>query len=171
MRFLPVVPICRRGARLPRTCQNVSAGSHMPAATKLLCMGLFSIFWVREPRRPCGWPAGPELAAAPAIPTLPLPPGSLRPPREEEEQERSASLPLFWRCGVVSFSSKTIAVVLTATNRQRFGPRLMGVTQGSGNVDSQHQVRSSGRGGQHGSYPRDSGCIAAHPADWRASAS
>jgi hypothetical protein len=93
------------------------------------------------------------------------------PPREEEEQERSVALPLFWRCGVVSFSSKTIAVVLTATNRQRFGPRVVGVTQGSGNVDSQHQVRSSGRGGQHGSYPRDSGCIAAHPADWRASAS
>ena len=39
----------------------------MPATAKLLCMGLFSIFWVREPRRPCGWLAGPELAAAPAF--------------------------------------------------------------------------------------------------------
>ncbi len=26
-------------------------------------MGLFSIFWVREPRRPCGWPVGLEFAA------------------------------------------------------------------------------------------------------------
>jgi len=38
----------------------------MPATAKLLCMGLFSIFWIREPRRPCGWPAGPELGAAPS---------------------------------------------------------------------------------------------------------
>jgi hypothetical protein len=30
-------------------------------------MGLFSIFWVGEPRRPCGWPAEPELEAAPAF--------------------------------------------------------------------------------------------------------
>src|SRR5438034_3413169 len=49
------------------TCQNVFAGSRMPATARLLCMGLFSIFWLREPRRPCGWPAGPELEAAPAF--------------------------------------------------------------------------------------------------------
>jgi hypothetical protein len=30
-------------------------------------MGLFSIFWVREPWWPCDWPAGPELEAAPAF--------------------------------------------------------------------------------------------------------
>ena len=41
-----------------RTCQNVFAGSRVPASARLLCMGLFSIFWVREPLRPCGWPAG-----------------------------------------------------------------------------------------------------------------
>jgi hypothetical protein len=45
------------------TCQNVLAGSRMPAAARLLCMGLFSIFWVRAPRRPCGWPAGPGCRA------------------------------------------------------------------------------------------------------------
>ena len=30
-------------------------------------MGLFSIFQVREPRQPCGRPADPSLAAAPAF--------------------------------------------------------------------------------------------------------
>src|SRR4051812_24028279 len=30
-------------------------------------MGLFSIFWVRGPRRPCAGPAGPERAAARAF--------------------------------------------------------------------------------------------------------
>jgi hypothetical protein len=77
------------------TCQNVFAESHMPAAAKLLCMGLFSIFWVREPRRPCGWPAGPELAAAPAIPTLPLPPGSLRPLARRRNQKGQPLCPSF----------------------------------------------------------------------------
>ena len=43
------------------------------------------------------------------------------------EGKRSASLPLFWHCDGVSFSSKTMVVVLAATNRQRFGPRLMSV--------------------------------------------
>jgi hypothetical protein len=45
------------------TCQKVFAGSRMPAPARLLCMGLISIFWGREPRRPCGWPAGQELVA------------------------------------------------------------------------------------------------------------
>ena len=116
----------------------------------------------RHPPRPaqlrCGWGEGEERAAR-------------RCAREARKRKRSAFLPLFWHCDVASFSSKTIAVALEATNRQRFGPRLESVIQGSGNVDSQHEVRSSGRGGQHGSYPRESGCIAAHPADWRASAS
>src|SRR3984885_9364962 len=45
------------------------------------------------------------------------------------------------------------------------------VSQGSGNADSQRKVRSSGWGGQTGLYPRDFGCVDAHPASWRASAS
>src|ERR1700722_7290036 len=45
------------------------------------------------------------------------------------------------------------------------------VSQGSGNADSQRKVRSSGWGGQGGLYPRDFGCVHAHPAYWRASAS
>src|SRR6266478_5888313 len=44
-------------------------------------------------------------------------------------------------------------------------------SQGSGNADSQPNVRSSGRGGQCRRSPSDSGCVAAHPASWRASAS
>ena len=56
----PIVPV------ICPTCQTVFAGSRMPATARLLCMGLFSIFWVREPRWPCGWPARPELAAAPS---------------------------------------------------------------------------------------------------------
>src|SRR4051812_2294318 len=36
------------------TCQMSSPGSRSPATARLLCMGLFSIFWVREPRWPCG---------------------------------------------------------------------------------------------------------------------
>ena len=42
---------------------------------------------------------------------------------------------------------------------------------GSGNADSQRKVRSSGWGGQGRRFLRDSGCVPAHPASWRASAS
>ena len=49
------------------TSQTVFAGSWWPTTAeylcRLLCMGLFSIFCVREPRWPCGWPAEPEFAA------------------------------------------------------------------------------------------------------------
>ena len=39
------------------TCQIVVAGSRRPAAAGLLCMGLFSMFWVRAPRgRAAGLP-------------------------------------------------------------------------------------------------------------------
>src|SRR5882757_625693 len=44
-------------------------------------------------------------------------------------------------------------------------------SQGSGNADSQRKVRSSGWSGQCRPSPGDSGCVPAHPADWRASAS
>src|ERR1700722_15020831 len=45
------------------------------------------------------------------------------------------------------------------------------VSQGSGNADSQRRARSSRWGGQVGRCPRDFGCVHAHPAYWRASAS
>ena len=57
-----IIEYCTRFAR---RVKFVVAGSRRPATKKLLCMGLFSIFRVREPRRPCGWPGGPELAVAP----------------------------------------------------------------------------------------------------------
>ena len=55
-----------------------------------------------------------------------------------------------------------------ATNRQWFWLRIWS-SKGSGNADSQRKVRSSGWSGQ--GCPRDSGCVRAHPASWRASAS
>ena len=55
-----------------------------------------------------------------------------------------------------------------ATNRQWFWLRIWS-SKGSGNADSQRKVRSSGWSGQ--GCPHDSGCVRAHPASWRASAS
>src|ERR1700694_4565345 len=44
-------------------------------------------------------------------------------------------------------------------------------SKGSGNADSQRKVRSSRESGQCRPSRSDSGCVPAHPADWRASAS
>src|SRR5471032_1497978 len=83
---------------------------------------------------------------------------------------RSAFLTIFWRCGFPCFSFRTTS---GARPRQRtvngFGRGWR--FEGSGNVDSQPNVWSSGWGGQCRSCPRDSGFVHAHPASWRASAS
>ena len=83
---------------------------------------------------------------------------------------RSAHLTNFWHCGGLYFSFRT------GTER---GPGNEPSTvlaedcasQGSGNADSQRNVRSSGGSGACRASPGDSGCVTAHPASWRASAS
>ena len=85
-------------------------------------------------------------------------------------QTRSAHLTNFWHCGGPHFSFRT------GTER---GPgnepsRVLAencASQGSGNADSQPNVRSSGGSGACRPSPGDSGCVTAHPASWRASAS
>jgi len=89
--------------------------------------------------------------------------------REERGVYRSPILTIFWRCGRTAFSSRnTFAHRLRQRTVNGFGRGFWG-PEGSGDVDSQAIVRSSGRGGI--GCPRDSGCVGAHPAPWRASAS
>jgi len=85
-------------------------------------------------------------------------------PTRGQEQKRSASLPLLRHCDFRAFSSKTRAVALSGNEPSMvLAETLRSVAQGSGNGDSQHDVRSSGRGGESHSCPRDSGCAAVHP--------
>jgi hypothetical protein len=81
---------------------------------------------------------------------------------------RSAHLTIFWHCGLAHFSSRTAQ---DAWSRQRtvngFGPGFR-LQPGSGNADSQRKVWSFGWSGACHRYP---GCVAAHPAYWRAAAS
>jgi hypothetical protein len=83
---------------------------------------------------------------------------------------RSAHLTIFWHCGCRRFSFRKAperpfgnepSMVLAEDARPK----------GSGNADSQPNAWSSGWSGQRRSCPRDSGCVLAHPASWRASAS
>jgi hypothetical protein len=83
---------------------------------------------------------------------------------------RSVNLTIFWRCGHGHFSFRTAwerlpgnepSMVLAEDARPK----------GSGNADSQPNVRSSGWIGFGRSSRSDSGCGLAHPASWRASAS
>jgi hypothetical protein len=83
---------------------------------------------------------------------------------------RSVNLTIFWHCGHRYFSFRTAwerlpgnepSMVLAEDARPK----------GSGNADSQPNVRSSGESGQCRSSRCDSGCVLAHPASWRASAS
>jgi hypothetical protein len=84
--------------------------------------------------------------------------------------EKSAQMTIFWHCGLPAFSSKT-------RSETRFRqPTVNGLgrgcrSTGSGDADSQRMVRSSGGSGFGRRSLRDSGCVRAHPADWRASAS
>jgi hypothetical protein len=83
---------------------------------------------------------------------------------------RSPQMTIFWHCGAPRFSSKTGSETrLRQPTVNGFG-RESG-SKGSGNADSQRFVRSSGGSGDGRSRPGDSGCVRAHPADWRASAS
>jgi hypothetical protein len=85
-------------------------------------------------------------------------------------QIRSAHLTIFWRCDHPPFSFRT--------GRKRADgnePSMVlakdALSKGSGNADSQPNVRSSGWGGQCRLSRSCSGCVLAHPASWRASAS
>ncbi len=86
------------------------------------------------------------------------------------EMVRSPLLTIFWHCGGLVFSFRTVG---KASPGQ---PTVNGFVsrcgfKGSGNADSQRKVWSSGWSGRCRAYPRDSGCVHAHPAYWRASAS
>ena len=95
--------------------------------------------------------------------TLPL-------PREGKSRTRSPMLTNFWHCGGPSFSFRT-----GAERRPGNEPSTVlaedCASKGSGNADSQLFVRSSGGSGARRPSPGDSGCVTAHPASWRASAS
>jgi hypothetical protein len=83
---------------------------------------------------------------------------------------RSARLTIFWHCGFGHFSFRT-GSKRAAGNKPSMVLAEDGVSQGSGNADSQRKVWSSGGSGPRRASPGDSGCVPAHPADWRASAS
>jgi hypothetical protein len=81
---------------------------------------------------------------------------------------RSPFLPLFWHCGQRQNSSRT------GPERRPGNEPSMVLAEdlasiGSGNADSQRKARSSGWSGQ-GCFCSP-GCVRAHPASWRASAS
>jgi hypothetical protein len=83
---------------------------------------------------------------------------------------RSARLTIFWHCGFRHFSFRT-GSKRAAGNKPSMVLVEDGASQGSGNADSQRKVWSSGGSGPRRASPGDSGCVPAHPADWRASAS
>ena len=83
---------------------------------------------------------------------------------------RSVHLTIFWHCGTRHFSFRTAwerlpgnepSMVLAEDARPK----------GSGNANSQPNVRNSGESGPCRSSCCCSGCVLAHPASWRASAS
>jgi hypothetical protein len=98
--------------------------------------------------------------------TLSYPP----PSKEGKSRTRSPMLTNFWHCGGPSFSFRT-----GAERRPGNEPSTVlaedCASKGSGNADSQLFVRSSGGSGARRPSPGDSGCVPAHPASWRASAS
>jgi hypothetical protein len=83
---------------------------------------------------------------------------------------RSTRLTIFWHCGRLVFSFRTVGKACPGQ------PTVNGFTpgyrlKGSGNADSQRKVGSSGWSGRRRAYPRDSGCVRAHTPYWRDSAS
>src|ERR1700686_1416340 len=82
--------------------------------------------------------------------------------------DRSARLPLFWHCGCCHFSSRTTAEALLRANEPSTVLPENWASIGSGNADSQRKVRRSREGGHLRRFPRDSGCVLAHPASRRA---
>ena len=97
---------------------------------------------------------------------------SLRPPYRSDigwSMDRSPLLTIFWHCGPSAFSSRTTprrAPWQRTVNG--FGRGFWRLT-GSGNADSQRKGWGSGWSGR--CRPCDSGCDAADPPSWRASAS
>jgi hypothetical protein len=83
---------------------------------------------------------------------------------------RSPILTIFWHCGTRQFSSRTGPEV-AAGNEPSMVLAQDRASKGSGNADSQRNVRSSREIGHCCRCPRDSGCVRAHPASRRASAS
>jgi hypothetical protein len=83
---------------------------------------------------------------------------------------RSSILTIFWHCGFGAFSSRT-ASERAAGNEPSIVLAEDSASKGSGNADSQLYVRCLGWSGSRRAHPRDSGCVAAHPASWRAAAS
>jgi hypothetical protein len=99
----------------------------------------------------------------------------VRPPvveghRSARSSIRSAHLTIFWHCGCRHFSFRKAPERLSG-NEPSMVLAEDALSKGSGNADSRPNVRSSGWSGQCRSCPRDSGCVLAHPASWRASAS
>jgi hypothetical protein len=93
-------------------------------------------------------------------------PGSRPGRRAVRVRTRSTPLTNFWHCGLPHFSFRT------APERAFRQPTVNGFGResrfkGSGNADSRPKARSSGWSGQVRWHPRDSGCVAAHPAYWR----
>ena len=105
----------------------------------------------------------------------PLPARALHPPvpmawRPWASITRSTQLTIFWHCGFRHFSFRTGAEVRLGNHASMVLAEDR-ASKGSGNADSQRNGWSSGWGGQRRAYPRDSGCVLAHPASRRASAS
>jgi hypothetical protein len=84
--------------------------------------------------------------------------------------DRSAHLTIFWRCGLSQFSSRTGAEA-PAGNEPSMVLAEDRASKGSGNADSQRNAWSSREIGRYCRCLRDSGCVPAHPASLRASAS
>ncbi|SHJ98091.1 hypothetical protein SAMN05444159_2081 [Bradyrhizobium lablabi] len=85
-------------------------------------------------------------------------------------QTRSPILTIFWHCGARQFSSRT-GPEAPSGNEPSMVLAEDRASKGSGNADSQPNVWSSGEIGRYRRCPRDSGCVPAHPASRRASAS
>jgi len=83
---------------------------------------------------------------------------------------RSVNLTIFWRCDHPRFSFRTASERLPGNQPSMVLAEDVR-SKGSGNADSQPNVRSSGESGQCRSSRSDSGCVPAHPASRRASAS
>ena len=83
---------------------------------------------------------------------------------------RSVRLTIFWRCDYPRFSFRRDRNARSGNEPSTVLAEDV-LSKGSGNADSQRKVRSSGWSGLCRPSRRDSGCVPAHPASWRASAS
>ena len=84
--------------------------------------------------------------------------------------DRSTRLTIFWHCGLAGFSFRTALKHVPGNQPSTVLPQDE-ASKGSGNADSRRNGWSSGYSGRCRPYPGDSGCVLAHPASWRASAS